>query len=317
MTEKICVITGATSGIGKAAAAQIAATKVAASLEATSLEAASLVANENYHVIIACRNRERGEFALEEIRKQSKSDSVELMIVDMSLFSSIETFAKRFLAKYKKLDVLIHNAAAFDVSKKVPTYTEEGFETIWATNHLGPVFMTEVLLEPLKASEQGRIITISSKGLVAYPFLKIDLEDPEFRRRQFSVQKTYYQSKLAQVMYTYWLAEELAHTPVTANSIRVTNVKIDIETRYPNASRLSKSMYALKSRFSISPEQMAQTYTYLATSPEVRDVSGKYFDDPTHIVKSSGYSRDKENIAAVMALTQRYIQQARTQERSD
>jgi len=302
MTEKICVITGGNSGIGKAAASQIAAT---------------LVANSNYHVIIACRNRERGEFALEEIRDQSNGDSVELMIVDMSLFSSIETFATRFLAKYNKLDVLIHNAAAFDVSKKVPDYTEEGFESIWVTNHLGPVYMTELLLEPLKASEQGRIITISSKGLVAYPFLKIDLEDPEFRQRQFSVQKAYYQSKLAQVMYTYWLAEELASTSVTANSIRVTNVKIDIETRYPNASRLSQSMYALKSKFSISPEQMAQTYTYLATSPEVSDATGIYYDDPTHIVKSSGYSRDKENIAAVMALTQRYVQEAKKQKTTD
>lgn len=298
MAEKLCVITGGNSGIGKAAAIQIASAKVA---------------GDNYRVIIACRNRERGEFALEDIREQSRSDSVELMIVDMSSFSSIESFAQNFLAKYKTLDVLIHNAAAFDVTKEEPTYTEEGIECIWTTNHLGPVFMTDLLLASLKASEQGRVITVSSKGLVVYPFLKVDLEDPEFRRRKFSVQKAYYQSKLAQVMYTYWLAQALSDTTVTVNSIRVTNVKIDIESRYPDASSLSKFMYSIKSSFSISPEKMAETYTYLATSPEVKKTTGKYFDDPKHIVGSSGYSRNKDNIAAVMDLTQRYIQQAKKQ----
>jgi NAD(P)-dependent dehydrogenase (short-subunit alcohol dehydrogenase family) len=287
MKRKMCVITGANSGIGKAAAVQIN--------------------QAGYHVILACRNPSRGEAALEDIRAQTGNSAVELMIVDMSLQSSIKQFADTFQSKYKSLDVLIHNAAIFDITQKEKMITGEGVESIWATNHIGPVQLSDLLMEPLKQSQQGRIITVSSKGLIAYPFLKVDLEDPEFIQRKFSVQKAYYQSKLAQVMYTYWLADELKETKITANCIRVANVKIDIDTRYPNTSKFARSMYAIKSRFSISPEEMAETYTYLGVSDQVSETTGKYFDDPTHIVGSSKYSRDSENINQVMALTRKYL----------
>lgn len=287
MTERVCVITGANSGIGKAAAIQIA--------------------REGWRVILACRNRARGEHALEDVRRAAGSDAVDLMLVDMSLQSSVREFAGAFLAKYDELDVLIHNAAAFDTGQKKARLTAEGVESIWATNHLGPVQLTDRLLDALRRSRQGRIITVSSKGLAVYPFLKVDLEDPEFRRRKFSVQKAYYQSKLAQVMYTYWLADQLKDTPITVNCVRVTNVKIDVDSRYPDISRVARAMYSVKSRFSISPEEMAKTYTYLAISDEVKETTGAYFDDPTHRVSSSKYSRDKEQIAAVMALTNRYL----------
>lgn len=290
MDKKICIITGANAGIGKAAALQ--------------------VVKKGFHVILACRNETRGKEALREIMNQSDSKSAEVMIVDMSSQSSIRAFAGKFLSQYDSLDVLIHNAAAFDISQKQPSYTEEGIESIWATNHLGPVLLSELLLEAIKSSPQGRIITISSKGLIVYPRLKVDLDDPEFRKRKFSVSKAYYQSKLAQVMYTYWLTDQLSESPVTVNCIRVTNVKIDVETRYPNLSRFSKFMYSMKSRSSITPEEMALTYTYLATSEEVKNTTGKYFDDPTSIVSSSNYSLDKQNIEDVIALTWHYIQKS-------
>jgi NAD(P)-dependent dehydrogenase (short-subunit alcohol dehydrogenase family) len=223
------------------------------------------------------------------------------------LQASIRQFAQDLQAKHKAIDVLIHNAAAFDISQKEKLITGEGVEYIWATNHIGPVLLTDLLMGVMKISHQGRVITVSSKGLIVYPFLKVDLEDPEFKQRKFNVQKAYYQSKLAQVMYTYWLADELKDSKVTANCIRVTNVKIDIDNRHPNTSRIARSMYVIKSRFSISPEQMAETYTYLAISDLVSDTTGKYFDDPTHIVTSSKYSRDKENINQVMALTRQYL----------
>ena len=287
MNKKICIITGANSGIGKAAAVQIM--------------------QKGYHVVLACRDQERGEKARTEINQLAGDNSSELMLVDMSLQSSIHTFSKAFLSKYSTLDVLIHNAAAFDVTRKDPTFTEEGFESIWATNHIGPVLLTDLLIEALKSSEQGRIITIASKGLIVYPNLKIDLDDPEYRTRKFSVSKAYYQSKLAQVMYTYWLEEQLSGTAVTANCIRVTNVKIDIENRYPDASRLSKFMYRIKSSFSISPEEMAETYTYLAVSPEVRETSGKYIDDPHTMVDSNSFSKDEQQIKLLMDKTFSYI----------
>jgi NAD(P)-dependent dehydrogenase (short-subunit alcohol dehydrogenase family) len=287
MSKKRCIITGANSGIGKAAAIQIALA--------------------GYHVIMACRNQERGEAALEAVKAQAGSEDVELMLVDMSLQSSIRAFTAVFQAKYDVLDVLIHNAAQFDITQKERRVTAEGIETIWATNHLGPVLLTDLLLEPLKRSEQGRIITISSKGLIVFPFLKVDLADPEFKNRKFSVTKAYYQSKLAQVMYTYWLADKLQNTPITVNSIRVTNVKIDIDTRYPNTSKLMKWMYAQKSKSAISPEEMAKTYTHLAISDEVHQTTGTYYDDPQTIVNSSKYSRDKQHLEALMALTNSYL----------
>jgi NAD(P)-dependent dehydrogenase (short-subunit alcohol dehydrogenase family) len=289
MKQKMCIITGGNSGIGKAAAIQIA--------------------QQGHKVIIACRSQQRGEAALADIRQQANSEFVELMLVDMSLQSSIRAFAQAFLARYDVLDVLIQNAAAFDVRQKQIAFTEEGVEKIWATNHVGPVLLTDLLLDALKQSEQGRIITISSKGLMTYPFLKVNLADPEFRQRRFSVQKAYYQSKQAQVMYTYWLAKNLGETAVTANAIRVTNVRIDVDTRYPNLPTLLRKLYAFKSRFAITPEEMAQTYTYLALSAKAAQTSGKYFDNPTHIVDSSAYTHDWENLKALMEGTCRYIKQ--------
>lgn len=287
MDKKICIITGANAGIGKAAAIQIV--------------------QKGYHVVLACRNESRGKAALREIVEQTGGEAVELMIVDMALQSSIRKFSNEFLSKHDSLDVLIHNAATFDITQKEPVYTEEGIESIWATNHLGPVLLSDMLMQPIKSSSQGRIVTISSKGLMVYPRLKVDLADPEFRNRKFSVSKAYYQSKLAQVMYTYWLSDQLRETPVTVNCIRVTNVKIDIENRYPSLSRFNKFMYSIKSRSSISPEEMAKTYTYLTTSDEVSNTSGKYFDDPGTMVSSSKYSLDKKNIKDVMKVTMDYI----------
>jgi len=282
--KKICLITGANAGIGKAAAIQIA--------------------QKGYRVIAGCRNKERGETALAEIKQQSKSDDVELMIIDMASQKSIRAAVDALT--YSRLDVLIHNAADFDISRKNPVYSSDKIETVWATNHLGPVLLTDILIDRLKKSEQGRVITIASKGLVVHPFLKVSIDDPEFKNRRFSVQKAYYQSKIAQVMYTYWLAEKLKDTGITVNCIRVTNVKLDL-SRYPNLSEAQKKVYSVKSKSSITPEEMARTYTYLATSPEMNTVTGKYFDEKNKTVSSSAYSRDDKKIAAVMDMTKKYL----------
>lgn len=284
MDKKICLITGANAGIGKAAAIQLAA--------------------QGCRVILACRDRERGQKALEEVKLSSGSDAVELMIADMSLQSSIRALAKAY--PYGRLDILISNAAAFDLAQKNPQKTSEGIECVWATNHVGPVLLVDLFLERLKRSGQGRILTVASQGLVMHPGLKIRFDDPEFNKGGFTVPKAYYHSKLAQVMYTYWLAEQLKGTGVTANCIRVTNVKVDI-SRYPGISRLEKIAYSVKSKKSISPAEMAQTYTYLALSEDVAAVSGKYFDQHQKVVESSPYSRDKDEAAKLMQLTKAYI----------
>lgn len=287
MDKKLCIVTGANAGIGKQSAIQMA--------------------KAGYHVVIGCRNKERGEKALEEIKDISNSTSVELMLLDLSLRSSTKKFADEINNNFDKVDVLINNAAIFDISQKEIKFTEEGFETVWMTNHVNQVYLTYLLLDKIKASDNGRIITVSSKGLLAKPFLKVDFEDPEFRNRKFTMPNAYYQSKRAQVMFTYYLANELKDTNVTVNSVRVTAVKVDI-SRHPNISRFTKWVYQQKSKQSISPEEMARTYTYLATSDEVKNVTGKYFDENNKQVNSHKFTNDEENIKAVMELTHKYLE---------
>lgn len=282
MSRKVCLITGANAGIGKAAAIQLA--------------------EQGCRVILACRDPQRGQAALAEVARQSGSPEIELLTVDLSLQSSIRQCAQAFHARHAVLDVLIHNAADFDIARTRRELTAEGVERVWATNHLGPVLLTDLLREPLRRAGQGRVITVASQGLVMHPFLRVDLDDPGFARRRFSVARAYYQSKLAQVMYTFWLAEQLRDGAVTANCVRVPNVRIDI-TRYPNLPQVLRSMYAVKSRFSISPEAMARAYTQLALSDALRDVSGGCFDERLRPVQASRYARQPQNIAQVMAMT--------------
>lgn len=288
MDKKICLITGANAGIGKAAAIQIA--------------------QKGLHVVMVCRDQRRGLQALEEVKQKSGSDSVELLVADMSLQSSVKQMAEMFQSKYDRLDVLISNAAAFDMSQKKPIITQEGIESVWATNQVGPVLMIKLLMEPLKKSPQGRILTVASQGLMLHPFLKVDLIDPEYKTRKFDMASAYYQSKLAQVMYTYWLSNQLKDTNITVNCVRVTNVAIDIN-RYPNLSKLHRFAYSIKSKKAITPEEMAKTYTYLATSSDVEKVTGKYFDQYRKQVQSSKYSYDENNIEKVMKLTMSYIKE--------
>lgn len=285
--SKTCFITGANSGIGKEAAIQIA--------------------QRGYQVFIGSRNKERGENALKEIQEKSGTQYVKLILIDLSSQDSIHQATKSLKSETNQLDVLIHNAADFDIARKKPVQSIDGIESIWATNHLGPVLLTNECLELLENSDQGRIITIASQGLVMHPRLKIDLDDPEFKKRKFSVPKAYYQSKLAQVMYTYWLADQLKDSSITANCIRVTNVKIDV-SRYPHLSGFMKFLYKIKSQFSISPEEMAKTYTYLATVEDLSLVSGKYFNEKNQQVKSSAYSSNEIAIENLMALTKTYLQ---------
>lgn len=287
MANLVCLITGGNAGIGRAAVVQLA--------------------RQGVQVVIACRNTQRGEEVVAATRKESGSDSVALITMDMSSRRSILAGCEAFRRLgHARLDALIHNAADFDISRKAPLLSEDGIETVWATNHLGPVLLTQQLAPELSAADQGRVITIASQGLVMHPRLRVRLEDPEFKTGGFKPDKAYYQSKLAQVMYTQWLAQQYRGSAKTANCIRVTNVKIDL-ARYPNLSNFQKRLYSIKSRFSISPEQMAEVYIWLASSPEVRMVTGGYFDEKRQPVKPSAWAMDQANIDQVMRLTASYI----------
>ncbi|MBF4692144.1 SDR family NAD(P)-dependent oxidoreductase [Fusibacter ferrireducens] len=285
--KKICFITGANAGIGREAAIQIA--------------------KKGYHVIIGCRNISRGNEAIKYIKEKSQSEKISLAIVDMSLFASVKACSTYLHEHFDHIDVLIHNAAVFDISQKEAIYTSEGYETVWMTNHIGPVYLTKLLQDLIEKSDEGRIITIASKGLLAMPGLRVNLDDPEFRNRKFSVTKAYYQSKLAQIMFTYWLSNQLKDKQITVNSIRVTAVKVDLN-RHPNISKIQRFAYKLKSKKSIEPEKMAETYTRLATNPSSKGITGKYFDEHNQMISSGKYTCDPEEIHKVMKMTFRYVE---------
>jgi NAD(P)-dependent dehydrogenase (short-subunit alcohol dehydrogenase family) len=285
LTGKVVVITGANSGIGKAAAVQLAETGA--------------------YVVMACRSLERGAIALDEVISRSGSESVELLQVDMSSQGSIQEFVKAFLHRHQHLDVLIHNAANFDLTRKAPVLTAEGVETIFATNHVGVFLLTSLLLDVLKDSSPSRVITVASKGLVVYPNLDIELDNLN-GERDFSPQHAYYHSKLAQVMYTYDLAERLADTGVTVNCVRVGNVAL-ADDRLGNIPGFLKKLYALKKKMALSPERMARTYLYLAADPALEDVSGDYWDENNRQVKSNANSYRRETWERLWEATEELI----------
>ncbi|HOW90831.1 MAG TPA: SDR family NAD(P)-dependent oxidoreductase [Anaerolineaceae bacterium] len=282
LSGKTVIVTGANAGIGKAAAVQLA----------------ELGAN----VVMACRSLERGAAALTEVKERSGNPMVELLRVDMSSQASIRKFADEFRGGHKRLDVLIHNAANFDLSLKQPVLTADGIETIFATNHVGVFLLTDLLLDLLKSSAPSRIITVASKGLLVYPALDIEFDNLNGERR-FNPQHAYYHSKLAQVMYTYDLAERLAGTGVTVNCVRVGSVAL-ADDRLQNMPGFLKKLYALKKKASLTPEEMARTYVYLAADPAVGQVTGGYWDENNHQIKSNANSYKRETWQRLWQVTE-------------
>lgn len=253
------VITGANSGIGFAASQQLA------------LHGAT--------VVMACRNPERGKTAAEAVRQATGNEHVQWIQLDLTSTTSIQCFVEEYLAHFDTLDVLINNAANFDISLKKPVLTETGAETIFATNYLGPFYLTYLLTDLLVASAPARVINISSKGLLVHPFLKIQFDDlTTSQKRRYSPSFAYYHSKLALLMYTRKCARRLQENEVTVNAIRVPNVSLDAG-RFANINPVLMKMYKVKQRFAISPSQMAETYVSLASEAEYTRVTGQYFDE--------------------------------------
>ena len=272
LNGKTIIVTGANSGIGKAAAVQLAALGA--------------------DVIMACRSLERGQSALEDVKKASGSQRVELMQIDLASQKSIRMFAEEFKKKHKRLDVLIHNAANFDKTISKPVLTEDGVETIFATNHVGPFLLTGLLLDLLKKSAPSRIITVSSKGLLVYPNLGMEFDNLNGERK-FSSMHAYFLSKQAQVMFTYALAEKLKGCGVSVNCVRVTSVAVSAD-RLSNLPKWMQKLYDLKRKMSITPEKQAETYTFLAADTAGQEVTGGYWDENNQQVYSNKRSYDRE-----------------------
>lgn len=282
LTDKTIIITGANSGIGKAAAIQLAR------LGAT--------------VVMACRSAERGAQALADVRQAANSDRVELLRVDMASQASVRRFVDEFSSRHARLDVLIHNAANFDHSLTKPVITEDGVETVFATNHVNIFLMTQLLLDMLKASAPSRIITVASQGLMTYPFLDIEFDNLNGQKK-FSMQHAYYHAKQAQVMFTFDLAKRLKGTGVTVNCVRVGNVAIPDE-RLTHLPKFLLKLYEMKRKFALTPEKMAETYTWLAADPALETVTGGYWDAPNKPAKANKNAYNRETQKRLWDATQ-------------
>ncbi len=248
MRGKYVLVTGANSGMG------LAATVEMARLGAT--------------VIMACRSRQRGEEALEEAKRRSGSEQIHLMLCDLGSFSSIRAFAEAFKAAYPVLDVLMNNAGVVTIKREL---TADGYERDLGVNHLGHFLLTNLLLDNLKAAEQGRIVVVASG---AYKMGRLYLDDHTLSRG-FNPGKAYARSKLANILFTRELAAYLQGTSVTVNCLHPgavgTSIGVNRETGF------GRTILKLLSHVFLTPEQGADTAIYLATAPELSNVSGQYY----------------------------------------
>ena len=290
LTNKTIIVTGANSGIGKAASIQLA--KLGA------------------HVVMMCRNRERGEAALQDVRAASNSGKAELILVDMASQESVRKAVNEFLSKHTRLDALIHNAANFDHRQKKPVITSDGVETVFATNHVNIFLMTDLLLDTLKQSAPSRIITVASKGLITYPFLDIEFNNLNGEKK-FNLQHAYYHAKQAQVTYTFDLAERLKGAGVTVNCVRVGNVAVP-DTRLDYLPKWLLKVYHAKRKFALTPEKMAETYVWLAGDPALKDVTGGYWDAPNTPVKANKNAYNRETQKRLWAVMEQLIEERKT-----
>ncbi len=228
------------------------------------------LARKGYHVIMACRSEQRGQEALQEALRQSGSATIELMLCDLGSLDSIRQFAHSFNERYDTLDVLMNNAGVVMVKRKE---TSDGFEQSIGINHLGHFLLTLLLIPPLRRAQQGRIVNVSSG---AYKAGKIHFEDPHLHKRYNPI-KSYAQSKLANVLFTRILARKVADSRITVNCLHPgavgTSIGVDRNTGF--GTRIMA--FVGKLPFFLTPEEGAKTAIYLATSPEVAGVTGKYF----------------------------------------
>jgi NAD(P)-dependent dehydrogenase (short-subunit alcohol dehydrogenase family) len=250
LNGKVCMVTGANSGIGKV----------------TALELARMGAT----VVLVCRSRSRGEQALEEIRRETGSSAVELMVADLSSQASARELAAAFRQKYDRLHVLVNNAGAIFPRREL---TVDGLESTFALNHLGYFLLTNLLLDLIRASAPARIVNVSSG---AHAMGAINFADLQAERK-FNSWRAYGQSKLANILFTVELARRLEGTGVTVNCLHPGLVGTQFGAGYYADSPLARAVGSLMPLFAISPEKGAETSIYLATSPEVAGVTGKYF----------------------------------------
>ncbi|MDA4113259.1 MAG: SDR family oxidoreductase [Thaumarchaeota archaeon] len=266
ISGKTCMITGSNSGIGKAASVAVAR------MGAT--------------VVMVCRDAAKGESARRDIIVTSgaKSEDVTLMLADLSSLDSVRQLAADFLKKDQKLHVLINNAGLVLGDRRV---TKDGLETTFVVNYLSHFLLTNLLLGAIRSAAPSRIINVSSEAHTAG---HIEFEDLQ-AQKNYGGMRAYSQSKLAQVLFTHELARRLAGTGVTVNSLHPGVVATNWGRHSVGAMSVG---LRLISPFMTSPEKGAETSVYLASSPDVAEVTGKYFDKKKETSSSPESNDDAE-----------------------
>ena len=259
MNNKICVITGATSGIGK--------------------ETAKALAIMGAHVIGVGRNEKKCLRTVESMRQHTGNNKVEYLCSDLSDLKQVHDLAERIKEKHGVIDVLVNNAGAYFKSGRFES--KNGYEMTLALNYLSPFLLTNLLLEHLQRSAQGRIVNVAS---VAHERGEIRLDDLQ-SKQAYDGYKAYAQSKLALVLFTYELARRLKNTTVTANALHPGLVATHFGK---NNGLLRFYLRRLIKRHEIRPEEGAKTCIYLAASPEVSGISGGYFIKEKQVRSSDG-----------------------------
>lgn len=255
MKGRTVLITGSTDGIGKATAMELA--------------------HRGTKVLLHGRSPEKGRAVLEEIRKITGNDALEFFEADLSSQRQLRRLASDVRGSQDKLHVLINNAGTYLPHRRL---TEDGLETTFAVNYLATFLLTRELLDLLKESSSSRIINIAS---IAHWNARVDWNNLQ-GERSYDAFQAYALSKLGDILFTYALARRLQGTGVTANClhpgvIRTKLLRAGFGERYPGAT----------------PEEGARTSVYLASSPDVENVSGRYFEN-CRPVRSSPQSNDRE-----------------------
>lgn len=263
LTGKVCLITGASSGIGTPTALAIA--------------------RMGARMVLLCRDPKKGEAAVGMIKARTKNDEVRLIVCNLASQKSIRNAVQEFKTNYDALHVLVNNAGLMMWKRET---TKDGIEMQFGVNHLGPFLLTNLLLDVLKASAPSRIVNVAS---TVHSNGKINFDDIQSEKKYWGF-GAYCQSKLANVLFTYELARKLDGTGVTANCLHPGVVRTRIMR---DLNPVFRGIAKVGGLFMTSPDSGALTSVHVATSPELEGVSGKYFDKEAEAASSSD-SRDED-----------------------
>ncbi|KAF0461272.1 NADP-binding protein [Gigaspora margarita] len=273
LSGKVAIVTGGNTGIGFVTARELA--------------------RKNAHVFVASRSKDRGEPAVELIKKETKKDAVEFLQLDLQSLNSVKLAAETFLARNLPLHILVNNAGIMATAfEKTP----DGIQDQFGVNHIGHFLFTLLLLPTIKASAPSRIVNVSSNGHHRAPPAGIEFEKLNDPNAHNSIQR-YGQSKLANILFTIELNKRLSGTNVYCNSLHPGAIKTEL-TRgiVANWGSWTKPIISIIQLFLLTPDDGALTQLYCATSPEIEEKNfrGKYFVPFGEIEEPSAQGKDEE-----------------------